>query len=134
MEDQQAGKNVIRLQYLLRYVLTAVVLVIVGLIHNYTTAPPFYSTRELYIAVWALLFPNAPEALLSAPLISMWGALAGIFTLQLSVILVRSMKLEKDGTNFIKYDDEEDTDGDRTDQAAEVETGTENNDEKNGNS
>jgi len=108
MDDQEAGKNVVRLQYLLRYFMTGVVLVIIGLIHNFTTPPPFYSDREGYIAVWATLFPNAPEALLTAPFISIWGALFGIFTLQLSVILVRSLKLEKDGEHFVKYEDDED--------------------------
>ena len=111
MEDQETGKNLIRLQYLLRYFLTAVVLVAIGLIHNFTSPPPFYSDRDWYIAVWAALFPAAPESLLTAPFISMWGALAGIFTLQLSVILVRSFKLEKDGTEFIKYEDDEEADG-----------------------
>jgi len=109
MEDPAMGKNVVRLQYLLRYILTGAVLVAVGLIHNYTTPPPFYSSREAYFAVWAALFPNGPQSLLSAPLISIWGALAGIFTLQLSVILVRSMKLEKDGDNFIEYNDDDGT-------------------------
>ena len=112
MDDQDAGKNVVRLQYLLRYLLTGVVLVAIGLINNYTTAPPFYSSRETYFAVWAMLFPNAPESLLNAPLISVWGALAGIFTLQIAVILVRAMKLEKDGTNFIKYEDENEVEKD----------------------
>jgi len=105
MDDQETGKNVVRLQYLFRYFITAIVLVAVGLIYNYTTPPPFYSSRENYFGVWAALFPNAPEALLSSPLISIWGAIIGIFTMQLSVILVRSMKLEKDGDNFIKYDE-----------------------------
>jgi len=110
MEDQEMGKNIIRLQYLLRYLITGVVLVIIGLISTYTTEPAFYSSREAYFAVWAAIFPNAPEALKNAPLISIWGAIAGIFTMQLSVILVRSMKLEKDGTNFIEYKDEDETD------------------------
>jgi hypothetical protein len=107
-EDQEMGKNIVRLQYLLRYLLTGVVLVAVGLIHNYTSPPPIYSSRDWYIAIWAALFPNAPDALLYAPFISMWGALTGIFTLQLSVILVRSLKLEKDGEHFVKYVEDED--------------------------
>jgi len=111
MDDPEMGKNVVRLQYLLRYFLTGAVLVAVGLIHNYTTPPPFYSSRETYFGVWAALFPNGPQSLLSAPLISIWGALAGIFTLQLSVILVRSMKLEKDGDNFIEYIGDDDSTG-----------------------
>jgi len=112
MDDQEAGKNVVRLQYLLRYFITGVVLVAVGLIQNYTTAPPIYSSRESYFAVWAVLFPNAPESLLSSPFISIWGAIIGIFTLQLSVILVRSMKLEKDGDTFIEYEEDDDTEKD----------------------
>jgi len=108
MDDQETGKIVIRFQYLIRYFLTAIVLVAIGLIHNYTTPPPFYSSRETHLGVWAILFPNAPEALLSAPLISIIGALAGIFTMQISVILVRALKLEKDGDNFIEYVDDED--------------------------
>jgi len=120
MEDPEMGKNVVRLQYLLRYFLTGVVLVAVGLIHNYTTPPPFYTSREAYFGVWAALFPNGPQSLLSAPLISIWGAIAGIFTLQLSVILVRSMKLEKDGDNFIEYNDDDD-DGDKEENASNVE-------------
>jgi len=107
MEDPEAGKNVVRLRYLLRYFLTGIVLVAVGLVHSYTTPPPLYSSRGSYLAVWSMLFPGGPEALLSSPLISIWGALAGIFTLQLSVILVRSMKLEKDGDNFIEYTDDD---------------------------
>jgi len=125
MEDQEMGKNLVRLQYLLRYFLTGVVLVAIGLIHNFTSPPPFYSDREWYIAVWGTIFPNAPESLLTAPFISMWGALAGIFTLQLSVIIVRSFKLEKDGTNFIKYDDENDEETDD----ADAETNRENDEE-----
>jgi len=108
MDNQESGKNLVRFQYLLRYMLTGVVLVAIGLISNYTTRPPFYSSRESYFAVWATLFPNAPEALLEAPVISVWGALAGIFTLQLSIMLVRMFKLEKDGTNFIEYKDDDD--------------------------
>ena len=125
MEDPEMGKNVVRLQYLLRYFLTGAVLVAVGLIHNYTTPPPFYSTRDAYFGVWAALFPNGPEALLSAPLISIWGAIAGIFTMQLSVILVRSMKLEKDGDTFIEYNDDED-DGSKEENAGNVDKEGEN--------
>ena len=107
-EDSEMGKNIVRLQYLLRYFLTGIVLVAIGLIHNFTSPPPIYSDRDWYIAIWGTIFPNAPEVFIHAPLISMWGALAGIFTLQLSVILVRSLKLEKDGEHFVKYEDDED--------------------------
>jgi len=61
IEDPNAGKNYIRIQYLLRYFLTAVILLVAGL----------------------------------TPFISVWGAIAGIFTLQIAVIAVRSMKLEE---------------------------------------
>ena len=104
--EEELGKNVIRIRYLLRYFLTGIVLVAIGLIQNYTTEPPLHSTRTVYINVWAVLFPNGPDSLLSAPLISIWGAVAGLFTLQIAVIIVRSFKLEKDGENFIKYDDD----------------------------
>jgi len=111
MDDIEAGKNKVRLQYLLRYLLTGIVLVAVALIDNFTTPPPIFSERNSYFAVWAILFPNGPESLLTAPLINIMGALAGIFTMQLSIFIVRFMKLEKDGTEFIKYeDDEEDID------------------------
>ena len=112
MDDQDEGKNLVRFQYLLRYFLTGAVLVVIGLIQNYTTPPPLYSARDWYIGVWVTLFPGGPEALLNAPFISVWGAVAGIFTLQIAVIIVRSMKLEKDGTNFIKYPDENDENDD----------------------
>ena len=128
MDDQEAGKNVVRFRYLLRYFLTGIVLVAVGLIHTYTTPPPFYADRDSYLGVWAILLPNAPEALLSAPLISIWGALAGIFTLQLSVILVRSLKLEKDGTEFIEYVDDDEEAGDEKEDSQNDENV--NNDEK----
>jgi len=114
MDDQTAGKNIVRFQYLLRYLMTGVVLVIIGLIHTYTTEPPFYSDRN-WFGVWAALFPGASPALTSAPFISIWGALAGLFTLQISVLLLRFMKLEKDGTNFIKYEDDDEKDSDDND-------------------
>jgi len=67
MEDPDVGKNYVRLQYLLRYFLTGLVLLAVGLVSTYVE-PPF---------------------------INIWGAVTGIFTLQISVIIVRSMKLEQ---------------------------------------
>jgi len=60
MGDPKAGKNYVRLQFLIRYFLTAAVLVVAGL----------------------------------TPFISVWGALFGIFTLQISVIIVRATKLD----------------------------------------
>jgi len=68
MQDPDYGKNFVRFQYLLRYFLTGIVLLVVGLLHYYTTAP----------------------------FISIWGAVAGIFTMQIAVIVVRSMKNNDD--------------------------------------
>ena len=67
MDDPASGKNYVRLQFLVRYVFTGLVLVAAGLISNYVE-PPF---------------------------INIWGALAGIFTLQISVIIVRHSKLDE---------------------------------------
>ena len=120
MDDQAAGKNIVRFQYLLRYLMTGVVLVVIGLIHTYTTEPPFYSDRN-WFGVWAAIFPNAPAALTGAPFISIWGALAGLFTMQISVFMLRFMKLEKDGTNFIKYEDDDETSKDENDEISDDE-------------
>jgi hypothetical protein len=68
MEDQNTGKNYVRLQYLFRYFITAVVLVIIGLIH--TRSPIHF--------------------------ISIWGALFGVFTMQIAVIITRHTKLEEE--------------------------------------
>jgi len=68
IDDVSTGKNYVRLQYLLRYALTGAVLLVAGLI-------------------WINVDP---------PFINIWGAIAGIFTLQISVIVVRSMKIEND--------------------------------------
>jgi hypothetical protein len=68
MEEPDVGKNYVRFQYLLRYFLTGMVLLAAGLVSVYVK-PPF---------------------------INIWGAVAGIFTLQIAVIIVRSMKLEED--------------------------------------
>ena len=67
LEIPDAGKNYIRIQYLLRYLLTGIVLLAAGLISTYVD-PPF---------------------------INVWGAAAGIFTMQISLIIVRSMKLNE---------------------------------------
>jgi len=64
MDQPDTGKNYVRLQYLLRYLLTGLVLLAAGLISMYVH-PPF---------------------------INIWGAVAGVFTLQIAVISVRSMK------------------------------------------
>jgi len=66
MEDPDRGKNYIRIQYLLRYILSGAVLLAAGLVSYYT---PYTS-----IAI---------------------GAIIGIFTMQISVIVVRHMKLEE---------------------------------------
>jgi len=112
MDDQNAGKNLVRIQQLLRFLLTGAVLLIVGLIDNITTVSEFINPDRLHIPIWATLFPNAPETLLISPIISMWGALAGLFTLQISVILIRTFKLETDGDNFVEYVDEADENSD----------------------
>jgi len=65
-DDINSGKNYVRLQFLLRYALTTAVLLASGLISVYVD-PPF---------------------------ISIWGAIAGLFTLQISVLIVRHRKLE----------------------------------------
>ncbi|MCL2391416.1 MAG: hypothetical protein FWC66_02245 [Oscillospiraceae bacterium] len=67
-EDPNAGKNYVKLQYLFRYFITALVLVVVGII-NVNVDPPF---------------------------ISVWGALAGVFTLQIAVIIVRHKKFAQE--------------------------------------
>jgi len=66
MDDPDAGKNFVRMNYLLRYFGSAIVLLGVGLIHVYSPVP----------------------------VINVWGAVFGIFTMQISVILVRMMKLD----------------------------------------
>jgi len=71
MDDPNTGKNYVRLQYLLRYLLTGLLLLAIGLIHTRT----------------------------DPPVISIWGAVAGIFTMQISVIICRSMKYENNDEN-----------------------------------
>ena len=66
MDDAAYGKNYVRLQFVLRYILTAAVLAAAGLITMYVE-PPF---------------------------INLWGAIAGIFTLQISAIIVRHRKTD----------------------------------------
>jgi len=66
LKDENAGRNYVKLQFLFRYVLTALVLLGVGLINLYVY-PPF---------------------------ISIWGTIAGMFTLQVAVIIVRHRKLD----------------------------------------
>jgi len=61
MDDPETGKNFVRLQFLLRYFLTAAILLVAGL----------------------------------TPFVSVWGALFGLFTLQISVIFVRSMRFDE---------------------------------------
>jgi len=68
MEDPEAGKNNVRLQYLFRFFITAAVLVGIGLV-NVFFDPPF---------------------------ISIWGAIAGIFTLQIALIIVRHRKIDEE--------------------------------------
>jgi len=69
MDNPDIGKNYIRFQYLLRYFMTGVVLVIIGLLHVYADNPR---------------------------IVSIWGALFGIFTMQIALIAVRHTKLIED--------------------------------------
>ena len=62
------GKNYIRLQYLLRYFITGVVLLIIGVLY---------------------VIDRIPEAFA-------WGAVFGIFTMQISLMIVRHMKFEEE--------------------------------------
>jgi len=66
MTDPNFGKNYVKLQYLLRYFITGAVLVGAALVTLYVE-PPF---------------------------INLWGALAGVFTLQIAVIIVRHSGLD----------------------------------------
>ena len=66
LQDENAGRNYVKLQFMLRYVITALVLLGVGLINLYVN-PPF---------------------------ISIWGTLFGMFTLQVAVIIVRHRKFD----------------------------------------
>ena len=67
-EDPTFGRTYVLLQYLLRYVLTAVVLLGAGAISLYAD-PPF---------------------------INIWGAIAGAFTLQISVMIVKYRKFDEE--------------------------------------
>jgi len=111
MEDQVHGKNIVTLHSMLRFLITGAALALIGVIHSFTSPPPVYNPDRLYIDVWAAVFPGAPESLRTAPFISLWGALFGIFTLKVSLKLIGLLKLEKDGEHFVKYeDDDEDSD------------------------
>jgi len=108
MDDQVHGKNIVTFHSLLRFFITGAALAVIGVIHSFTSPQPISNPNRLYIEVWAAIFPGAPESLLTAPLISLWGALFGIFTLKLSLKLIGFLKLEKDGEHFVKYEDNED--------------------------
>ena len=71
MDDPNTGKNYVRLQYLFRYLLTGLVLLAIGLIHANT----------------------------DPPVISIWGAVAGVFTMQISVIICRALKYDEGDIN-----------------------------------
>lgn len=68
MDDPSVGKDYVKLQYLLRYFGTALVLLAIGLVYLYSPAQ---------IAI-------------------IWGAIAGIFTMQVAVIRVKFIKFEED--------------------------------------
>jgi len=72
MDDPNTGKNYVRMQYLFRYLLTGLVLLAIGLIHTNT----------------------------DPPLISIWGAVAGVFTMQISVIICRSKKYDEEDVSI----------------------------------
>jgi len=111
MDNQTQGKTIVTFHSMLRFFMTGAVLAIIGVVHSFTSPPPISDPNRLYIAVWAAIFPGAPESLLTAPLISLWGALFGIFTLKISLKLIGFLKLEKDGEHFVKYEeDKEDED------------------------
>jgi len=107
MDDQAHGKVIVTLHSMLRFLITGGVLAVIGVIHSFTSPPPISNPNRAYLEVWAVIFPGAPESLLTAPLISVWGALFGIFTLKLSLKLIGFLKLEKDGEHFVKYEDDE---------------------------
>ena len=67
MDNPESGKNFVRLHYLVRYFLTGAVLLGAGL-------------------VWIYVDP---------PFINIWGAVLGVFTLQIAVIVVRHRKLDE---------------------------------------
>jgi len=67
MDNPESGKNFVRLNYLVRYFLTGAVLLGAGL-------------------VWVYVDP---------PFINIWGAVIGVFTLQIAVIVVRHRKLDE---------------------------------------
>ena len=68
MDDQEIGKTHVRLQYMFRYFITIVVLLGISLV-NVFVDPPF---------------------------ISIWGAVFGLFTLQIALILVRHRKIDEE--------------------------------------
>jgi len=68
MDDPDTGKNYVKFQYLIRYFGTAIVLLAIGFLYLYTPVP---------ISV-------------------VWGAIAGIFTMQLAIIRIRFIKFEED--------------------------------------
>jgi len=91
MDNIDTGKNYVRLQYLLRYFITGVVLLAVGLLF------------------WQELIPEACA----------WGAVIGVFTLQISVMIVRHMKFddeqndEQDDVPDLEQNDEQDAEQDK---------------------
>jgi len=98
MDNPDTGKNYIRLQYLFRYFITAVVLVIIGLLHVYFDEPR---------------------------IISIWGALFGLFTMQIALIAVRHTKLIEDEPPADKQEIEtdnnsDDSSGDKIEEDAEI--------------
>jgi len=68
MDDPDIGKNYVKFQYLVRYFGTVIILLGIGLLYMYTPIP----------------------------IATVWGAIAGLFTMQIAVIIIRFMKFEED--------------------------------------
>jgi len=68
MDDPDIGKNYVKFQYLVRYFGTVIILLAIGLLYMYTPIPTS----------------------------TVFGAIAGLFTMQIAVIIIRFMKFEED--------------------------------------
>ncbi|MCL2222153.1 MAG: hypothetical protein FWC20_08025 [Oscillospiraceae bacterium] len=68
MDNPDTGKTYVKFQYLVRYFGTAIVLLAIGLLYVYTPMP----------------------------ISTVWGAIAGLFTMQIAVMVVRFMKFDED--------------------------------------
>ncbi|MCL2079185.1 MAG: hypothetical protein FWH17_04985 [Oscillospiraceae bacterium] len=93
MDDPNRGKYYAVGMYMLRYFLTGAVLVAIGLLHVYLENPR---------------------------IISIWGALFGLFTMQIAIFISRPSKLIDTTSQYdpIPYDDEDDGNDDDNDKDA----------------